>query len=236
MKLFYPLFISLLLFATPFSFAKEENGSSFTKAKNKLEALVSANNAFVASNNRSNFEPYLETQTPALTIVMCSDSRVQPPSLHDNPAGKLFTIRNIGNQLPVNEGSIDYGVLVLKTPLLLILGHTGCGAVNAVFTGNTDVPKSIKKELRFIRVGNAKDSKEALINNVDYQIKVALKKYKNLIAKKQLFIVGAIYDIHNLFGYGCGSLVFTNINGATNPTDIKIHPLFENIKNLKIVH
>lgn len=235
MKAHYPLLLSLSLLLTSSCLsASHHDDVSFSRARNKIETIVSTNNTFVDSNTRATFEDYLKTQTPALTILMCSDSRVQPSSMNDTPKGELFTIRNIGNQVPLNEGSIDYGVLVLKTPLLMILGHTGCGAVKAVFEGNIDVPQSILHELSSVTVGNAKSEKAATINNIDHQVKIALEKYQKIVSNKNLYIIGAIYDLHNLFGFGHGTLVITNINGATKPAAIKKHPLLKSIRNIKI--
>jgi carbonic anhydrase len=72
----------------------------------------------------------VDCQAPDITLVACSDSRVLERSL-DHQVGKIFSIKNIGNQVEPVMGSIVYGVANLKTPLLLILGHTGCGAIRA---------------------------------------------------------------------------------------------------------
>lgn len=213
-------------------YAENVTGTPFERAKEKLSHIVSVNNQFIETSNIKDFEAYMEKQTPAATVVMCSDSRVQPNSLHDNPKGHLFTIRNIGNQIDSNEGSVDYGVLVLKTPLLLVLGHTGCGAVEAAMKGYVGVPESIKKELGTIDVGDAKDEKVALINNVNNQIEFALSKYADKIKNKEVFVVGGIYDIHNVFGFGHGALIFVNVNGEEG--DIKNHELVKGIENLKV--
>ncbi len=214
-------------------YSKENTPSE--RAKDKLQTIIFVNDEFVSSRNLADFKPFLESQSPVVTAVMCSDSRVQPPSLHDNPKGRLFTIRNIGNQVASNEGSVDYGVLMLKTPLLLILGHTDCGAVKAVMKGYADLKPSIKAELDTINIDHAKDEKQALINNVNSQIEIALKKYRDLIDSKDLFVVGGIYDIQNIFGYGNGALVFTNINGLHSPDQISKHSLFEGLEKAKII-
>lgn len=233
-KLFVSLCVAFVFGSQGFTYAEEE--TPFKRAKDKLQTIVSANDEYVGGRTRADFEPYLESQSPSATIVMCSDSRVQPASLHDSPKGHLFTIRNIGNQIASNEGSVDYGVTILKTPLLLILGHTNCGAVNAVIKGYDNLDTSIKNELNTIDIAGAKNEKEALINNVNTQIDMALKKkeYKDLVDKKALFIVGGIYDMQNIFGHGHGALVFTNINGSYNPTEISKHPLFEGLEKAKI--
>jgi carbonic anhydrase len=74
-------------------------------------------------------------QHPLATIISCSDSRVPPEILFDEGLGDLFIVRVIGNVSRGDEaGSAEYGVEHLGTPLLVVLGHTGCGAVTAAVT------------------------------------------------------------------------------------------------------
>ena len=71
-------------------------------------------------------------QTPYATVVGCSDSRVPPELLFDAGFGELFVIRVAGNTLsPEVAGSMQYAGIHLNTPLFVILGHEGCGAVSA---------------------------------------------------------------------------------------------------------
>lgn len=75
-------------------------------------------------------------QNPFATVITCSDSRVPVEFVFDQGIGDLFVIRVAGNVCNVDEiGSAEYGVDHLGTPLLVVLGHTGCGAVTAVATG-----------------------------------------------------------------------------------------------------
>lgn len=89
----------------------------------------------------------VDGQAPDITLVACSDSRVLERSL-DYQVGKIFSIKNIGNRVEPVMGSIVYGVAHLNTPLLLILGHTGCGAIRAsmdeVKNGHHHVTKSLE--------------------------------------------------------------------------------------------
>lgn len=72
-------------------------------------------------------------QKPFATILSCSDSRVAPEYLFDQGIGDLFVVRVAGNVADVDEiGTVEYGVDHLGTPLLVVLGHTQCGAVTAV--------------------------------------------------------------------------------------------------------
>jgi len=71
-------------------------------------------------------------QHPFAVILTCSDSRVSPEIIFDQGLGELFVVRTAGN-VPdkIALGSIEYGLLHLKAPLLLVLGHSKCGAVTA---------------------------------------------------------------------------------------------------------
>jgi len=81
------------------------------------------------------FATLAEGQTPEAIIVSCADSRVSPEILFDQGVGDLFVIRVAGNVVSnagaIVKGSIEYGVAELGVPLILVLGHTQCGAVKA---------------------------------------------------------------------------------------------------------
>ncbi len=75
-------------------------------------------------------------QHPFATIITCSDSRIPVEMVFDQGVGDLFVIRVAGNVCDTDEiGSIEYGVDHLGTPIMVVLGHTNCGAVTAVVTG-----------------------------------------------------------------------------------------------------
>lgn len=81
-------------------------------------------------------------QWPWAAVVACSDSRVAPEVVFDAPLGDLFVVRTGGNV--VDElvlGSLRFGVEVLGVPLIVVLGHYGCGAVEA--TCGADVPEHL---------------------------------------------------------------------------------------------
>jgi carbonic anhydrase len=73
-----------------------------------------------------------QAQRPFCVLVGCSDSRVSPELLFGRGLGDLFIVRNAGNVVDLAAmGSIEYGVAVLGAPLVLVLGHERCGAVQA---------------------------------------------------------------------------------------------------------
>jgi carbonic anhydrase len=108
-----------------------------------LQNLKDGNDSFIAgksSHPRMDSARIMETskngQHPFATILTCSDSRVPAELIFDQGVGDIFIVRVAGNVCNKDEaGTIEYGVGHLGTPLLVVLGHTGCGAVTAVATG-----------------------------------------------------------------------------------------------------
>jgi carbonic anhydrase len=103
-----------------------------------LERLRDGNARFVAGEARfptvqkAVLAALAKRQQPYATILGCSDSRVPPELLFDAGFGELFIVRLAGNVLsPEVEGSLQYAGVHLKTPLFVVLGHEGCGAVQA---------------------------------------------------------------------------------------------------------
>lgn len=80
-----------------------------------------------------------EGQQPYATILGCSDSRVPPEVIFDAGPGELFVIRVAGNVLsPEVAGSLQYAGAHLQTPVFVVLGHTGCGAVQAALASRNE--------------------------------------------------------------------------------------------------
>ncbi len=149
-------------------------------------------------------------QHPLATIISCSDSRVPPEILFDEGIGDLFIVRVIGNIGGADEtGSAEYGVEHLETPLLVVLGHTGCGAVTAAVT-HAEVRGSIPPLLAHIQpaVRTARREHpelkgndlipEAIHANVFHSIDELFKRSETIRSRVQtgkLKVVGAIYDL-----------------------------------------
>ena len=102
-----------------------------------LEKLLDGNKRYIKriNENKDTKERLLSLtkgQSPYCLIFTCSDSRVVPEKIFDTNEGELFVIRSAGNV--VNEGelaSIEYGIEHLKIKLVVVLGHTLCGAIHA---------------------------------------------------------------------------------------------------------
>ncbi len=96
-------------------------------------------------------------QRPTITILGCSDSRVPPELLFDAGFGELFVVRIAGNVIsPEVAGSLQYAAVHLRTPLFVVLGHEGCGAVQAALAARahgSTAPSRIEVLLRSILPG-----------------------------------------------------------------------------------
>jgi carbonic anhydrase len=203
------------------------------KPAEAMQKIVSGNDEFVKQHEKKYYEGYTTAQHPFVTMITCSDARVHPTVFNADPVDHVFVIRNVGNQIQNSCGSIDYGIYHLHTPVLLILGHTHCGAVKAAMGNYMNESPCIINELNGLHLPLKHDNGEGtfeerwLLNverNVDYQVDFCIKKYDKLVGTGQLAVVGAVYDFINAYGQGEGRLIITNINGITNPDWIKIDP------------
>lgn len=204
-----------------------------------IREIVKYDEEFVNRHSKSYFEQFKNKQKPYITLVSCSDARVHTNIIEKDPINKIFVIRNIGNQLLTSFGSVDYGVLHLHTPVLLILGHSHCGAIKAALEDYIKEPFDIIKELDqlFIPLSKLKGKNmdfetkwiKGVQANVDYQVELALKKYKTLVEEGKLTIIGAIDDFVGIYKSGEGRIIIVNVNGETNPEKLKKLSIFNKL-------
>lgn len=212
----------------------QENTLLTETIKGAIKDLVEDNAVFASERARHDFKEFLDIQNPRVTMILCSDSRVQTDNFSQGAENDIFVARNIGNQFITTAGSIEYGVNVLKTPVLMIVGHSHCGAIKAAMGDVTSLPAGIRKEVETIDVNAAKDDKQGVIENVHYQVEKALNQFKDKVNANQLAVVGAVYDFRNDYGYGYGQLIIVDLNGEKNPEKIKNFHYFDNIKKVSI--
>ena len=184
------------------------------------------NNEFFSSERGEEYFKHHSTgQQPKITLVSCCDSRVQPGIIDPDPINKIFTVETIGNQMTSAQGSVDYGVLHLHTPVLLIMGHTDCGAVKAFMKGYDRENDAIKRELDNMKpalkpvAADADFNAELISNikkNVDHQVNIAVDRYTNYVRDGKLTVIGSVYDFQNAFGKGWGRLLLRSINGKSD--------------------
>src|SRR6478735_12551429 len=123
-------------------------------ADEALKDLMAGNERFVTGKtlnprqSPADFSKLASHQAPDAVIIACSDSRVPPEILFDQGVGDLFVIRVAGNVVNEAEvgliGSVTFAVVVLGASLVMVLGHSNCGAVKAALEGNKgSLPASI---------------------------------------------------------------------------------------------
>jgi carbonic anhydrase len=204
--------------------------------------IVLGNNYFTQTHPREYFESFSYEQKPYITLVTCSDSRVPLNSLMPDTSNKVFSIQNIGNQILSTEGSVDYGIYHLKTPLLFFLGHSDCGAIKSYLQGFENETYNIKHELDFLQptIKESSDIKEfeklhshIIEKNLDYQVNIACKKYKDLIQSGKLIIMAGFYDFRGEYGKGMGDIVIVNVNRNKNVEEIRNMLLFEALSQVQ---
>jgi carbonic anhydrase len=175
-----------------------------------LSKLMEGNDRFVTqkrtSRNQSK-ERLVEVakgQEPFAAILGCADSRVPGEIVFDQGLGDLFVCRIAGNiATPEEIGSLEFGTMVLGAKVIVVMGHKRCGAVKAAIKGG-ELPGQIGSLIKSINIGDvpaqsevASDLDKAAKANVMSQV-ATLKKspiLSDLIAKNQLKIVGAYYDL-----------------------------------------
>ncbi len=187
------------------------------ETKEIVKNLVQDNRKFMASHRLNHFKPFLDSQHPRATVITCSDSRVHTHALDATPDGDLFMIRNIGNQLATAEGSVEYGVHHLHTPLLLIMGHVACGAIQAASGDYSKESPAIRRELDTIQIPKGEPSLPNVKLNVNNQVRQAMAKFEEEVMAGRLTVMGAVYDFKNEMRQGQGKLNIINVNGETNP-------------------
>jgi SulP family sulfate permease len=198
--------------------------------------IVLGNNYFTQTHPHEYFESFSFEQKPYVTLVTCSDSRVPLNSLMPDTSNKVFSIQNIGNQILSTEGSVDYGIYHLKTPMLFFLGHSDCGAIKAYLKGFEDESYNIKHELDFLQpaikeLETSKDFEKLhthiIEKNLDYQVNIAYKKYKDLVQSGALTIMAGFYDFRGEYGKGQGDIVIVNVNKHKDIEEMRNLPLFD---------
>lgn len=139
-------------------------------------------------------DTYENGQHPYAIIVTCSDSRVIPENIFSVGIGELFTIRVAGNVIGDNQlGSVEYAAEHLGSNLVLVLGHTHCGAVGAAIGGGAGgFVKSITDEI-MAAIGSEGDDYKACCLNVENSV----KKIRDNLNIAGLEAVGAVYHIED---------------------------------------
>lgn len=182
-----------------------------------LGRLIAGNERFSSGKTKlvprspSDFARDVLGQAPPAIVLSCADSRVPPELVFDQPIGGLFVLRVAGNIVgsgPILLGSIEYAVAELGARLVVVMGHSQCGACKAAIEhieDNDSLPGSIEGMVDYIRPvvrevrGQAGDK---LVNVTKKNAIMNAKRLESLgpilpeyVTKSELKIVGAYYEL-----------------------------------------
>jgi carbonic anhydrase len=210
--------------------AEASVGGGVTQARATLASLLAANKSF-ADDVELRDEPHpaapLELrkdltangQKPVATVIACADSRVPPELLFRGTVGTLFVLRTAGNVTDDEAvlASVEFAVAVLKTPLVLVMGHEHCGAVKASLTYKTDasygpsLPANLGKHVGKMAAclpdvstlegmddeGKTKTCVEAHTRAAAAALPVASAVVSGAVEAGDVLVVPAVYDIES---------------------------------------
>lgn len=176
-----------------------EGNERYTSGKTQSRSFASTRAALVGGQN------------PYACILSCADSRVSPELCFDEERGDLFVTRVAGNYV-TNDilASLEYGVAVLNSPLIMVLGHTSCGAVSATVNAlekQAEFPGHIQSIVTAlmpaVRAAAAKPHEGSLVHAATIQnIKQNVQRLQEatpILSKafqtKELKVVGGLYDL-----------------------------------------
>ena len=210
-------------------------------ADQAVDVLKSGNEAYRSGTVDSDVTGSLRSdlaengQTPHTTIITCSDSRVPPELIFNSDLGELFTIRTAGNVVDEFEiGSVEYAADHLHTPLVVVMGHSGCGAVAAAVEGHADgdiedIVHEIKpsvdaaKETETETDDIAKKAEDLNIENSIKRLRTS-KILSELESEGKIKILGAKYDINTgevtFFDYSKPADTSTDTSSSDTDEDV----------------
>jgi carbonic anhydrase len=173
-----------------------------------MAKLLEGNARFVAGKQQpkdltAQRKSLIDGQKPFAIVLTCSDSRVCPEHIFDAGLGEIFVVRTAGNIADsVALGSLEYASEHLHAPLLVVMGHTSCGAVNAACAadhapGNID---AVVKAIQGAAKAGGKDPAKAVPENVKCVLG-AIRERSRIIShlekEGKLKIAGAVYSLND---------------------------------------
>jgi carbonic anhydrase len=187
-------------------------------ADEALQELIDENLRFSRGQSTSprrgpeDFRKLAEAQYPKAVIVGCADSRVAPEILFDVGVGDIFVVRIAGNVVNgagvTVKGSIEYAVAELNVPLIVVLGHSGCGAVKAAMKhldAKDSLPGAINGLVELIKPAVVQSKGvpgDALENAIRKNVEIGVERLKVLepilaprVKDGKLKVVGGVFDI-----------------------------------------
>jgi len=176
--------------------------TQITSAKEALEALKAGNERFASGNpsakdHNADRKETISSQKPFAVVLTCADSRTCPEIVFDARIGDLFVLRNAGNFADdVELGSMEFATAVLGVPLIVVIGHTNCGAVFAAFDKPEGLPEKLQCVLNNISPGIKGSANKAEATKANTATVVDIIKANPVIKARGAMVLGALYDFN----------------------------------------
>jgi len=190
----------------------EEHAASAVSPSEALDRLKKGNADFLAGKARgqnllSQVKATAGGQSPWVAILSCMDSRVPPELVFQQGIGDVFSVRVAGNVIDVDDlGSLEYATKAVGVRLVVVMGHTECGAVKGaiddVKLGNlTELLLKIRQAVTASGPGSSKDA--AYVDKIaEANVRLSMKEIreksptiKELLDSHKAALVGAMYDV-----------------------------------------
>lgn len=182
----------------PAEFADAQSVQAYLAEQNAAYTQTGKNGGDISKSKREDTSE--NGQHPYAVIVTCSDSRVPAEHIFNAGIGELFVIRTAGNVIGDHAlGSVEYGMEHLGAKLVVVLGHTNCGAVDAALNGGAHgYIETITDEINSCLPDEC-DPREAEILNVENSISRIMESeiVSELTHEGTYRVVGAIYNIES---------------------------------------
>ncbi len=174
-------------------------------AEQAIEKMKAGNRAYLASDknladisSRRRKETCQTGQHPYAIVVTCSDARVVPEMIFSAGIGDLFTIRTTGNVIDDHQfDSIEYAVQNLESPVIVVLGHTHCDAVDSARKrGEGNYIRFVTDAIR-LAIGNETEAYKAGCLNVQRGVALIKRSFpiRCLEEEEGFQVLGAMYDL-----------------------------------------
>jgi len=206
-------------------------------------------NADHATAFQSRFDDVQESQAPDVVTVCCSDSRVlQDHAWGNDQPGRIFTCGNIGNRVVQRtesgeavSGDVLYPIAHTGTETVVVMGHTGCGAVTATYDDLTDglsEPAGIEHCIGLLKprleagveaLSDDLDRSEAINRLVEYNVDRQVEFLTDSDeVPDAVDVVGVVYDFQDVYSDRRGAVHVINVNGETDVAALRDgHPEIE---------
>lgn len=194
------------------------DGRRAATADEALHDLLAGNERFVKGQtlnprrSPADFSRLAKAQYPEAVVITCADSRVSPEILFDVGVGDIFVVRVAGNVVDgagvTVKGSVEYAVAELNAPLVIVLGHSNCGAVKAAMQhidAKDSLPGAINGLVELIKPAVTKSrgmSGDPLENAIAMNVEVGVERLQGLepilapkIKEGKLKVVGGVYEL-----------------------------------------